>query len=375
MRKILFITGTRADFGKLKPLIKAVDENPDFDAQIFATGMHMHNKYGLTVLEIEKSGFRNIFRYYNYTTEATMDLTLARTVEGISSYVREERPDLIVVHGDRVEALAGAITGALNNVLVAHIEGGEVSGTIDELLRHATSKMSHIHMVSNNEARDRLIQMGEYPEAVFTVGSPDIDVMLSKDLPDIAFVKDYYDIPFDDYAVMMFHPVTTEVDEISGYADALVDAVIESEQNYVVVYPNNDMGSGEILRAYKRLDGLARFRVFPSIRFEYFLTLLKNSRFIVGNSSAGIRETPYYEVPTINVGSRQNNRARSEGIIDCGYGKEEIVASLKKVKNHKVSAQQLPFGVGNSTERFMELMNGDMMWKINHQKQFNDLKA
>jgi UDP-N-acetylglucosamine 2-epimerase (hydrolysing) len=375
MKKILFITGTRADFGKLKPLIRAVDQSPDFDARIFATGMHMHNKYGLTVLEIEKSGFKNIFRYYNYTTEETMDLTLARTIDGISSYVREERPDLIVVHGDRVEALAGAITGALNNVRVAHIEGGEVSGTIDELLRHATSKMSHIHMVANEEAMTRLVQMGECPESVFVIGSPDVDVMLSENLPDIGEVKAYYEIPFGEYGILMFHPVTTEVDRIGTYADRLVDAVLNSGLNYVVVYPNNDMGSGEILRAYRRLEGHSNIRVFPSIRFEYFLTLLKNSSFIIGNSSAGIREAPYYKVPTINIGTRQSNRSHLEGIIHCGYGLDEINEALQRVAEHEVPGQQWAFGIGNSTEKFMNLMSGEQLWTINHQKQFNDLTA
>jgi UDP-N-acetylglucosamine 2-epimerase (hydrolysing) len=184
-----------------------------------------------------------------------MDLTLAKTIEGISSFVRENRPDLIVVHGDRVEPLAGAVVGALNNILVAHIEGGEVSGTVDELLRHAVSKMSHIHFASNEEAKRRLMQLGEYPDAIWVIGSPDIDIMFSEDLPTIEDAKGHYDLEFDRYAIAAFHPVTTEIENLAKDAEQFVDALIQSGDNYIVIYPNNDLGSELILNAYRRLEG------------------------------------------------------------------------------------------------------------------------
>ncbi|MDA3946051.1 MAG: UDP-N-acetylglucosamine 2-epimerase, partial [Helicobacteraceae bacterium] len=139
-RRIVFLTGTRADFGKLKSLITISQQSEQFDVHIFATGMHMSKKYGKTVNEIYKSGFKNIYQYINHDTVEHMDRTLAKTIDGFSHYIAEIEPDLIVVHGDRVEAMAGAIVGSLNNILVAHIEGGELSGTIDELIRHAVSK-------------------------------------------------------------------------------------------------------------------------------------------------------------------------------------------------------------------------------------------
>src|SRR3972149_5514199 len=176
-KKILFVSGTRADFGKIKPLIQQVKDSDDFEYQIFATGMHLLSVYGMTVLEIKKAGFDNIYSFINQDSAITsqMDLVLATTVQGLAYYVREYKPDLLVVHGDRVESLAGALVGCLNNILVAHIEGGERSGTIDELIRHAITKLSHIHFVSNNEARNRLVQMGEISSSIFVIGSPDID--------------------------------------------------------------------------------------------------------------------------------------------------------------------------------------------------------
>ena len=232
---------------------------------------------------------------------------------------------MIVVHGDRVEALAGAIVGSLNNILVAHIEGGEVSGTIDELIRHSVSKMSHIHLVANEEAKNRLIQLGEFKKSIFILGSPDLDLMNDENLPDIDICKSYYDIIFDDYAIAMFHPITTEYKNIKTYAKNFVDALIKSEINYILVYPNNDLGSREVLQEFERLKLLDRIKIFPSLRFEYFLRFLKESNFIIGNSSAGIREAPYYKVPTVDIGSRQNNRAKLDTIFHSSYEVNDIL--------------------------------------------------
>src|SRR5215216_2826777 len=202
-RKILFLTGTRADFGKIKPLIKEVEWSADFEAHIFATGMQMLARYGSTVNEIHKAGFKHIFPFINQdgSINSQMDIVLANTIQGLAHYIREFQPDLIVVHGDRVEAMAGAIVGALNNILVAHIEGGEISGTVDELIRHAVTKLSHLHFVANHEAQQRLIQMGESEDVIFVIGSPDIDVMLSHQLPDVSEVKMRYEITFDEYSI------------------------------------------------------------------------------------------------------------------------------------------------------------------------------
>ena len=328
MKKIVFLTGTRADFGKLKPLIEIVIKTKGFEVYIFATGMHLSKEHGLTVKEIKKCKYNNIFAYINHDRESQMDITLSRTIEGFANYIHLINPNLIVVHGDRIEALAGATVGALNNTLVAHIEGGEISGTVDELIRHAVTKMSHIHFVSNKTAKKRLIQMGEIADNIYTIGSPDVDVMLSENLPSLASVKVHYNITFDEYAVVLFHPVTTEVEFLHDYAREFVDAIIESSQKYIVIYPNNDMGSSVIINEYKRLEYYPNFRTFPSIRFESFLVLLKNAKYIIGNSSAGIREAPYYGIPVVNIGSRQQNRALHTGIINCGHDKADILVAI-----------------------------------------------
>lgn len=369
MKKIVFLTGTRADFGKLKSLIEVLKNTEDFDVHIFATGMHMDKKYGFTVHEIEKCGFDNIYKYINHDNGASMDITLSRTIEGFANYVRLIEPDLIVVHGDRIEALAGATVGALNNILVAHIEGGEVSGTVDELIRHSVSKLSHIHFVCNEEAKYRLIQMGEMEENIYEIGSPDIDIMLSNDLPSWEEVKKYYEIDFEDYAVSMFHPVTTEFNEMDEYAEQYVQALEQSNENYIVVYPNNDKGSDFILNKLKRLENNSSFRVFPSVRFESFLVMLQKAKYIIGNSSAGIREAPVYGIPTVNVGTRQNGRTSDATIIHTGYTQKEILKGISKAKSTAITKQQL-FGDGGSKKKFLHIICDEQFWNISKQKKF-----
>lgn len=371
-KKIVFLTGTRADFGKLKSLIEITRTGVDLETHVFVTGMHMLPEYGYTLREVEKCGYENIHTFLNHTHETTMDLTLAKTIEGLSKLVSEVSPDLIVVHGDRIEALAGAIVGSLNNILVAHVEGGEVSGTIDELIRHAVSKMSHIHFVSNEHAKQRLLQMGERDETIAVIGSPDVDVMLSDKLPSLETAKKHYEITFENFAIAMFHPVTTEVEHMEKYANQFVDALLNDSSNYLVIYPNNDLGSSKILTAYERLKNNSRFRIYPSLRFEYFLTLLKNSQFIIGNSSAGIREAPYYGLPAINIGTRQQNRALHQDIINCNYSTTEISKAIMQAKNSSFDKEDL-FGSGNSDKLFFETISSPTFWNSSKQKLFNDI--
>lgn len=377
-KKIAFLTGTRADFGKIKPLIAKLHADGSFDVHIFATGMHMDSKYGSTVEEIEKAGFPNIFKFINYTGATTLDLVMGNTVLGFGNFVRQVQPDLIVVHGDRSEAMAGALVGALNNILVTHIEGGEVSGTVDEIIRHAVSKLSHTHFVANIGAQKRLLQMGERSESVYVTGSPDLDVMKSDELPDLDEVRGKYHIPFEKYGIILFHPVTTE-EGLLKKTENLCDALLESKCNYVVIYPNNDPGTDVILSVYEdKLANDRRFVLFPSMRFEYFLSLLKHAHFIVGNSSSGVREAPFYGVPAINIGSRQKNRGnakKEEGVFDVGHDKASILKLVKQFSKKKTRFEPTnEFGNGDSAENFLKILKGGKLWGTSIQKQFLDIK-
>lgn len=373
-KRIVFLTGTRADFGKLKPLILRVAGDAAFEYEVFATGMHLLSQYGRTIQEIYKSGFDRVYPFINQdgSINSQMDLVLGTTVQGLGHYVRESRPDLLVVHGDRIEALAGAIVGALNNIRVAHVEGGERSGTVDELLRHAVSKLAHLHLVANEEARRRLLQLGEDPDAVFVVGSPEIDVMLSEDLPSLAEVRERYEIPFVSFGILIYHPVTTELESQGERAEQVIRGALGSGRNFVVIHPNNDAGSDVIRRRLEELREHPRVRILPSMRFEYFLSLLKRAELILGNSSAGIREAPVYGTPTVNVGTRQQDRHAGNGAIwNVPEDADAIVACISALPGRVPPSHH--FGDGRSAERFHELLASGVFWTTPTQKRFVDV--
>jgi UDP-N-acetylglucosamine 2-epimerase (hydrolysing) len=372
-RQVLFITGTRADYGKLKSVIRAVAEADDFDYTIFATGMHLLEKYGTTWKEIDKDGFTNVFLYFNqdHFTDSMMDRVLADTIKGISHYVAEHPVDLIVVHGDRVEALAGAIVGALNGILVGHIEGGELSGTVDELMRHTITKMSHLHFVSNREAADRVAGMGEYADKVHVIGSPNIDILVSPDLPSIDDVRRHYELPEGEYALVALHPVVGASDQLHGETAALLAAMSASGRRFVVLYPNNDTGSGEILRAIAEVEHDPAFRILPSMKFESYLTALRHAAVLVGNSSSGIHEAPVYGVPTVNIGSRQQNRFDHPSIEHVPFEADTIMKAVDQAWGARFEPT-MHFGSGTSAESFMAVLRRPETWTTTVLKQFSD---
>jgi UDP-N-acetylglucosamine 2-epimerase (hydrolysing) len=374
-KKIVFLSGTRADFGKMKSLIRTLlAEPPEFEVHIFATGMHMDPRYGYTVLEFEKCNFPNVFRFINGSSGGSMDQALGTTILGFSQYVKLIRPDMIVVHGDRSEALAGAIVGSLNNILVAHIEGGELSGTVDGLIRHSVSKMSHLHFVSNEEARRRLVQLGEDPNAVYVIGSPDIDIMNSPDLPSLADVKAHYEIDFDQYGILAFHPVTTSLGSLQHEVRELREALLASGENWVAIYPNNDEGSSVILADYEAsFKDHPRVRMFPSLRFEATLVLLRHARVVVGNSSMGIREAPFYGTPTVNIGTRQDGRTQNPQIINVAAERDQVLQAIALATSRSALRPVREWGQGDSDKRFRRLLERASLWQTPVQKIFRDI--
>lgn len=374
MKKILFITGTRADYGKLKPLMKAVEEAREFELYIYVSGMHIIEKFGSTFNEVINDGYKNIFVAFGVVPSESMSINLGNGICDLTGYVQHIKPDLIVVHGDRIDALSGAAVGALNNIIVAHIEGGELSGTIDESIRHAISKFAHIHFVSNNEAKQRLVQLGESEDTIHIIGSPDIDIMISDILPSIEEAKRHYEIKFDEYGMFMYHPVTTEYKTINKKIRVVIDAIKKSNKNYIMIYPNNDFGSEIILNHMLQLEDDSRFEIFPSIRFEYFLTLLKNASFVIGNSSAGVREACVYGIPSIDIGTRQKGRYNSgylNNIVHVDESEKEILNAIQNIEDK--TAPIYKFGEGKSKVKFMKVLKSSKIWNKSLQKNFVDL--
>lgn len=373
-KKILCITGTRADFGKLKPLLAFLEQHSDFEMHLVITGMHMLKTYGYTYHEVIQEKYKHYYLLSNQTQNDSMSMVLGNTVSLISRLVEELRPDMIIIHGDRVEALAGASVGALNNCLVCHIEGGEVSGTIDDSIRHAVTKLSHLHLVANEQAVGRLVQLGEKKENIHIIGSPDLDVMNEDKLPSLAAAKQHYGIEFEQYGISIFHPVTTEVERTAYHAQMYFEALQESGKNIIAIYPNNDLGTEYIQAELGKIKS-PKWKIFPSLRFEFFLVLLKHAEFIIGNSSAGIREAPLYGIPSIDVGTRQRNRHSGSSIIHSGYEKAQILNAVRQAGHCRRSEPDHTFQGGNgksSVERFKEVMLLPELWSTPAQKQFID---
>ena len=377
-KKIVFLTATRADYGKLKSLILATQKKKLFSSFVFITGMHNNAKYGNTWQELKKDKIKNLTKFVNITKNNKQEEVLAKTIFGFSKYIKKIKPDLIIVHGDRVEPLACTITATLNNIMVAHIEGGEVSGTIDDSIRHSISKLSNLHFVTNNSAKKRLVQMGENKKNIFIIGSPDLDILLKKDLPLIEDVKKRYDIFFENYSIFVFHPVTTEYNLIEKQIKCCIKSLVLSKKKYVIIYPNNDLGNEKIFKIFKNFKNNNFFKFIPSMRFENYLSLLKHSDFIIGNSSSGIIEAPYFGVPVINIGSRQKNRLKNaRGIHNCNLNVRMILKKIKLVDNiKKKNFKKISyFGTGKSNQKFLKIILQKSFWKINLQKRFVDYEV
>ena len=373
-KKIIFLTGTRADYGKLKPLIFSTLKSKRFETSIIATGMHLQKLYGYTYIEIKKDfGKIKIYKMFNQKRIDPMHVVLSKTIKTLDKTLKSIKPDLVVIHGDRVETLAASIYCNLNNILIAHIEGGEVSGTVDESLRHSTTKLSHIHFTSNIKAKNVLRRMGEIKKNIYVIGSPEVDIMLKKNLPTINEMQNRYNIKFNKYLILLFHPVTTlKKKDVEHQCKQLFEAIKKSLKNFIIIYPNNDTFSEIIFKYINKFRYKSNYKILPSMKFEYFQTLLKHSECIIGNSSAGIREAPVYGVKTINLGNRQKNRTDNKSIVNLDFKKKLILKELKKIRKIK-NKKVFDFGLGNSGKKFIKILNTNKFWKTDRQKYFSKI--
>ena len=370
-RSLLFVTGTRADFGKLEPLAIAT-RDAGFRVSFFVTGMHMLDRYGMTKHEVHRLASIEAADFVNQRPGDAQDMVLAKTVTGFSDYVAEHRPDLVVVHGDRVEALACALVAAIRAIRSAHIEGGEVSGTIDEVFRHCNTKLATSHFVASEAAKARVMALGEPPETIHAIGSPELDVHGQPSGVTLAEVKARYAIPFDEYGIVVFHPVVSEVDTIHDQAQALFNSLQQSGRNFVLINPNNDPGSDAIFAVLDQLPA-DRFRRLPSMRFAYFSELMRHAAVMVGNSSAGVREAPFLGVASLDIGTRQTNRARAPSLHSCSAFDHAAIARFLQDEWGMTHPRHLEFGQGRAADRFVAVLRDDGFWAQPLQKAFRDI--
>ena len=364
-RKICVITGTRADYGKLLPILKKIREDTDLELAIIATGMHFLDKFGYTVQEIESDGF-DIDAPVRMIIEGDDGFSMTKSLGigfyGISQAIEGIKPDIILVQGDRSEALIGAIIGAFTNIPVAHIEGGEVSGTVDESIRHAITKFSHIHFVSNKNSAERVLKLGERKEHVFIVGSPDLDIILNEDFFSKEKVEKELNIRLKQPTIIVLqHPVTTEADQASNQMRETMEALKELSLQVILIYPNADAGARGMIEVIKEYEGKYPWlRTVNNLNFKLFLSLMKYASVLVGNSSSGIREAPSYKLPAVNIGTRQKKREQSINVINTDYQKDKIVRAIKKALSPEFKEDIKDcaniYGDGKATERIINIL-------------------
>ena len=368
MLNISFLSGTRADYSKIKPYIEyLIEKKRDVQIYIFVTCMHTLAKYGHTCKEIEKDFGKkcHIVVDKTFREENTAQET-AHIVASYDTHLRKDRIDFVFVHGDRPEALAGAIAARLNNIPVCQIEAGDLSGSIDDSIRHAITKLANRFLVCDTAAKGIVRQLGEDAANIFIAGNSSLANKASTPPP----LQDY-PLPFDKYAILIYHPTTTlsEVN-VQKEIQTLMQELKKSKLNYLVIMPNNDLHHQVILDTYQQYKNDPHFCFFKSLPLNVYLTLLKNALFLVGNSSCGIKEAPYYHVPCIDIGLRQKNRCWNIRLKDFYH-----VDTAKGINTliRKITAQKHTGKTPAYRKQFFNRLNrafSDNFWEPDIQKEF-----
>jgi len=339
-KKILIVTERRADFSRFKPILDLIKKEKSLSYELVVTGIHLLKQYGYSVNEIKKGGYKisKTFKMYKHISNkkkddgATMVYAMGVAISKLSLIVKEIKPDIILSGFDIAANFAVTVVGAHMNIPVAHIQGGEVSGTIDESLRHAMSKFSHYHLVSNLDAKNRLIKMGEVKKNIFIVGCPSIEALYNQKKLSADYFKKKIGIDINKkYIIAIQHSVTTEANEASKQITETIKAIDDFKMPTLFVCPNNDAGSTFIINKIKHNK---KIYYTPTLTLQEYKNLLEKCFALVGNSSSGIHEASSFLKPVINIGSRQNGRLRSKNIIDVSYSNTQILKYLKKLEKN-----------------------------------------
>jgi len=369
-RKICVVTANRADFSRTETIIEAVRENSCLELQLVVFGSHLLRTTGRTIDEIRRKGFpidRSFYMEIAGSNPTTMAKSVGLAMIELSSIFDDLKPDIVLAPVDRFESLAIGATAALMNIRVAHTQGGEVTGTIDESIRHALTKLSHLHFVATEKSRERVIRMGEHPKAVFNIGCPGTDLLLKAPPMNFGHTIEWLNknlVKIDKklnttvpYVLMIQHPVTTEFYNTEQQILETLEAVTGLNKQIIALWPNIDAGSDSIALALKKhplvING--KIKIFTHIPTEIFSNVLRNASCIVGNSSSGIRESCYFGTPTVNVGSRQSNRERGSNVIDVGYNRREIAQAVKKQIAHGAYPAEHIYGNGTAGRQFAKI--------------------
>lgn len=361
-RKVCYITGTRADFGLMQSTLQRIHGSDAFELSIIVTGMHLMAEHGFTVRHIEEAGLPIAARVAVETgppSGALMASNIGRMLIGFVSALQAIHPDVVLVLGDRGEMLAGALAAIHLNIPVAHIHGGERSGTVDEPVRHAISKLAHFHFVATEESRERLLRMGEAADRVSVVGAPGLD-----DVTNVLLARREdlcRRIGFDPHGLvglLVYHPVLQETASSEEHAKNIVDAMLAKDLQVIALRPNSDAGSAGVRRMLEERAAAGEIYLATNLPRDEFLSWLAETNLMAGNSSAGIIEAASFGTPVVNVGSRQNLRQRNSNVFDCTTDRSDLDRAIEAALSSSRFDGANVYGDGRAGERIINLLAG-----------------
>lgn len=362
VRKVLFITGSRGEYGYIRPLLKLIESDPDLEYEILATNMHLLSEFGDSHSNFAVDGFKVKYKplmTLSGYTPASMVKSLSVLGMSLADIFELSKPDFILLAGDRGEQLIAAIAGAHMNIPVAHIQAGELSGNIDGLSRHAIARFTHIHFASNEDAAARLIRSGEQSFRVFNVGAPQLDEFRSGLITSREELLKKYPVTSRDYILLVQHSVTEQYGEAYSQITATMTAVKNLGIDTVIIAPNSDAGATSVNNAIEaNISSL--FHVYRNVPREDYAALMRSAKCIVGNSSSGLLEAPSFELPAVNIGRRQDGRVKGSNVIDCSHDVDDIKAAITRALDLGFKASLLgmrnPYGDGKSSDRIISIL-------------------
>ncbi|MFC2019179.1 UDP-N-acetylglucosamine 2-epimerase [Chloroflexota bacterium] len=367
MKRITVVTGTRAEYGILRPVLRAIEGMPGLTLSLVVTGMHLSHEFGYTITEIIDDGFKidtTVDMLLSGDTLESMAKSIGLGIIGLTQTWGQSRPDVILLLGDRTEPLAATIAGAYLNIPVAHIHGGDsLCGGLDEYARHAITKLSHIHFPATNKSAERIMKMGEDEWRVHMVGSPALDMIMSESLIPADVLEKELELDLSrPLTILVQHSVTTQENEAPNQIKETLEAIVDLANPVVLIYPNSDAGGRSIIEVIRQYEKYPFLKTFKSLSRREYLSLMKVASVLVGNSSSGIIEAPSLGLPVVNIGIRQEGRERGDNVIDVRHDKDEIITAMEKALTDEeflsgVKKCESPYGDGKSGLRIANILN------------------
>jgi GDP/UDP-N,N'-diacetylbacillosamine 2-epimerase (hydrolysing) len=360
VRRVCYVTGSRADWGLMESSLKKIQAHPELYLEICVTGQHLVQKYGFTISDIEASELpiaAKIPVRLDGAGGEVMAHAIADELTGITKFFESNRPDVLLILGDRGEMLAAALSAIHLNIPVVHLHGGEFSGTVDDAVRHAISKLSHYHFTATDGAKNTLTCMGESPERIYVTGAPGLDGLMEHHYPSReALCETWGLVTQKPILLMLFHPVIQEISEATQQTRALLEALAELDVQVLCFSPNSDAGGKEIEEVIDDFCTQPQFRKVTHMKRQEYLSWLSNADLLVGNSSSGIIEAASFNLPVLDIGTRQKNRERSANVVNVIAHKNNILEAVRNLIGLKKQNYINVYGDGKAGDRIASLL-------------------